>query len=100
MHMKFAIMFLLGMAVVGTYAKGGEKVVQKILDMIPSSAAPGMGIAKNMIKQVVHKASKNEGCAFNYDPLGLCEKNCQKESGQKGYCHGTKCKCGVPLSYK
>nr|P0C8W5.1 RecName: Full=Hg-scorpine-like-2; Short=HgeScplp2; Short=Hgscplike2; Flags: Precursor [Hadrurus gertschi] len=101
--MKLTILILL---VITSFCSCGilrEKYAHKAIDVLtPMIGVPVVSkIVNNAAKQLVHKIAKNQQlCMFNKDVAGWCEKSCQQSAHQKGYCHGTKCKCGIPLNYK
>uniref|UniRef100_A0A1W7RAZ1 Antimicrobial peptide n=1 Tax=Hadrurus spadix TaxID=141984 RepID=A0A1W7RAZ1_9SCOR len=102
MEIKLTILILL---VITSFCSCGvrEKYAHKAIDALtPLIKIPVVSnIVNNAAKQLVHKIAKNQQlCMFNKDVAGWCEKSCQEAVQQKGYCHGTKCKCGIPLNYK
>nr|AAQ94353.1 Opiscorpine2 precursor [Opistophthalmus carinatus] len=95
MNNKLTALIFLGLLAIASCKWLNEKSIQNKID-----EKIGKNFLGGMAKAVVHKLAKNEFmCMANMDPTGSCETHCQKASGEKGYCHGTKCKCGVPLSY-
>nr|AOF40183.1 venom peptide HtLKTx1 [Hadogenes troglodytes] len=83
---------------------GPESMLHKAVDAVAGAVplpASITNVMKSALKQAIHKGGKIQtGCMFNKDIGGMCEDKCQKESSEKGYCHGTKCKCGKPLDYR
>uniref|UniRef100_A0A224XFM8 Putative Potassium channel toxin n=1 Tax=Megacormus gertschi TaxID=1843536 RepID=A0A224XFM8_9SCOR len=76
-----------------------HKAIDKLAPLIPIPVVSK--VVGNAAKQLVHKISKNQQlCMFNSDVANMCEKSCMAAESKKGYCHGTKCKCGKPLDYK
>nr|P56972.1 RecName: Full=Scorpine; Short=Scorpin; AltName: Full=Panscorpine; Flags: Precursor [Pandinus imperator]CAB96789.1 scorpin defensin [Pandinus imperator] len=94
MNSKLTALIFLGLIAIAYCGWINEEKIQKKID-----ERMGNTVLGGMAKAIVHKMAKNEfQCMANMDMLGNCEKHCQT-SGEKGYCHGTKCKCGTPLSY-
>uniref|UniRef100_T1DMR0 CSab-Cer-6 n=1 Tax=Cercophonius squama TaxID=1330404 RepID=T1DMR0_9SCOR len=94
MNSKFTALIFLGLIVLSTCKFFSEKTLQGYIDKMAD------GKMKRILKAVVHKGGKNEfGCLANYDTVGACGEHCKGED-KIGVCHGMKCKCGVPLSYR
>uniref|UniRef100_P0DY18 Scorpine-like peptide Smp76 n=1 Tax=Scorpio palmatus TaxID=1662106 RepID=SMP76_SCOPA len=95
MNCKLTALLFLGLIVIASCGWINEKKMQQKID-----EKIGKNIIGGMAKAVIHKMAKNEfQCVANVDTLGNCKKHCAKTTGEKGYCHGTKCKCGIELSY-
>nr|P0C2F4.1 RecName: Full=Heteroscorpine-1; Short=HS-1; Flags: Precursor [Heterometrus laoticus] len=95
MNSKLTALIFLGLVAIASCGWINEEKIQKKID-----EKIGNNILGGMAKAVVHKLAKGEfQCVANIDTMGNCETHCQKTSGEKGFCHGTKCKCGKPLSY-
>uniref|UniRef100_A0A1V1WBN9 Putative scorpine-like peptide n=1 Tax=Superstitionia donensis TaxID=311983 RepID=A0A1V1WBN9_9SCOR len=103
MQIKLVVILFLGFATLSTGGFIKEKHFHKAIDVLtPMIPVPVVGgIVNKVAKQMVHKIGKlDTPCIFGIDKKGNCEKTCQETTHQKGYCHGTKCKCGKPLNYK
>uniref|UniRef100_A0A1W7RB11 Antimicrobial peptide n=1 Tax=Hadrurus spadix TaxID=141984 RepID=A0A1W7RB11_9SCOR len=94
MNTKLTILCFLGIITIVSCGWINEKKVQEALNKkLPD------GIIKSAAKAIVHKMAKNQfGCFANVDVKGDCKRHCKSED-KEGICHGTKCKCGVPISY-
>uniref|UniRef100_P0DRM3 Insecticidal scorpine-like peptide LaIT3 n=1 Tax=Liocheles australasiae TaxID=431266 RepID=KBX33_LIOAU len=104
MQAQFTVLLLL--VLVTLCSCGGilrEKYFHKAADALTSNIP--IPVVKDVLKsaanQMIRKIGKvQQACAFNKDLAGWCEKSCQEAEGKKGYCHGTKCKCGKPIDYR
>nr|API81325.1 toxin protein [Hemiscorpius lepturus] len=94
MDTKLTVLFFLGLIAIASCGWLNEAKIQKKIDeKLPN------GFLKGAAKAIVHKLAKNDfGCVANIDTIGGCKKHCKSED-KEGFCHGTKCKCGIPLSY-
>uniref|UniRef100_A0A1V1WBP4 Putative scorpine-like peptide n=1 Tax=Superstitionia donensis TaxID=311983 RepID=A0A1V1WBP4_9SCOR len=104
MQIKLTVLLLLGCVTIIAAGILKEKHFQKAIDeFVPMIPVPPSvsGALQKAAKQMVHKIAKlDSSCILGHDRGGKCNKGCQETVQQIGYCHGTKCKCGVPLGYR
>uniref|UniRef100_T1DEJ8 CSab-Uro-3 n=1 Tax=Urodacus manicatus TaxID=1330407 RepID=T1DEJ8_UROMN len=56
-------------------------------------------VVKGAAKQLIHKIAKNQQLCMGVDLVQWCNKTCLATENKEGFCHGTKCKCGIKVSY-
>nr|AIX87686.1 potassium channel blocker AbKTx-9 [Androctonus bicolor] len=91
MQRNLVVLLFLGMVALSSCGLR-EKHVQKLVKY----AVPA-GTLRTVLQTVVHKLGKTQfGCPVYQ---GYCDDHCQDIKKEEGFCHASKCKCGIPMGF-